>query len=67
MTGRTVKPAKHWFYGFIGRFPDFKMINPKKREKCRADSVSSEVVSTYYQNLESVLKSADLLNKPAAI
>ena len=66
-TGRQVKPTKHWFYGFINRFPDLKMINPKKREKCRADSVSAEVVSRYYENLGTVLDTTDLLNKPAGI
>lgn len=60
MTGRSMTPTKHWF-------PDLEMINPKKRENCRADSVSSDVVSTYYENLESVLKSSDILNKPADI
>ena len=49
------------------RFPDLKMINPKKREKCRADSVYVEVVSSYYENLEKVLNSAGLLNNPTGI
>ena len=67
LTGRSVKRTKHWFYGFVKRYPDLKMINPKKREKCRADSVLSEVVLTNYQNLETVLDSARLLNKPVGI
>ena len=67
LTGRSVSPTKHWFYGFMKRFADLKMINPKKREKCRADSVSVEVVSSYYENLEKVLNSAGLLNNPTGI
>ena len=67
LTGRSVSPTKHWFYGFMKRFPDLKMINPKKREKCRADSVSVKVVSSYFENLEKVLNSAGLLNNPTGI
>ncbi|KAH3771506.1 hypothetical protein DPMN_172828 [Dreissena polymorpha] len=29
------EPTKHWFSGFLKRFPDVKMVHPKKREKAR--------------------------------
>jgi hypothetical protein len=66
-TGKAIKPTKHWFYGFVKRFPDLKLSQPKKREKCRADCATSEVVTRYYGNLEDTLVSCDLKNKPAAI
>ena len=34
VTGKEGKePSKHWFYGFLKRFNDIKMVNPKKRER----------------------------------
>ena len=67
LTGRSVRSMKHWFYGFMKRFADLKMKNPKKREKSQADRVSVEVVSSHYENLEKVLNSTGLLNNPTGI
>jgi hypothetical protein len=34
--GMNVKLTKHWFYVFLKRNPQVKMVNPKKREKVRS-------------------------------
>jgi hypothetical protein len=39
-------PTKHSFYGYLSRFPQVKMVKPKKREKVRND-VSSENIANY--------------------
>ena len=38
--GRDSEPTKHWFYSFLNRFPELKMIHPKKRDKARDDAVN---------------------------
>ena len=42
--GKDTEPTKHWFYGFLSRFPDLKMTQPKKREKARDDAVNIEML-----------------------
>ena len=46
LKGTNSTPNKQWFYGYLSRFPQFKMVKPKKREKVRND-VSSENIANY--------------------
>ena len=65
--GRDSEPTKHWFYSFIQRFPELKMINPKKRDKARDDAVNDETLSAYFEELGNVLDKYDIKNKPQFI
>ena len=57
----------NWFYGFIKRWPELKVIKPSGLECCRAKSLNSEVVERYYSELYDVLNEYGLLNSPEKI
>lgn len=63
---KNLTPTKHWFYSFLGRFPQVKMVQPKKREKVRSD-VTNLSISTYFTELKQILDTYNLLNQPAKI
>ena len=69
--GKDIKNQEYlsncWFYGFIGRWPEMKVVKPQKLTIFRAKSASSEVLGKYYQELGTILKSNNLLNKPERI
>ncbi|KAH3856024.1 hypothetical protein DPMN_098604 [Dreissena polymorpha] len=46
------EPTKHWFYGFLKRFPDVNMVHPAKREKARDAAVTNEMIKNYLKELE---------------
>lgn len=52
--GINVTLTKHWFYGFLNRFPQVKMVKPKKREKVRNDVTSN--ITAYFVELKHVLE-----------
>lgn len=66
LKGCTFCPTKHWFYGFLGRFPQIKMVKPKKREKVRND-VTPANITTYFTELKHILDHYELINQPAKI
>ena len=69
--GKDIKNQEYlsncWFYGFIGRWPEMKVVKPQKLTISRAKSASSEVLGKYYQELGTILKSNNLMNKPERI
>ena len=67
VVGNDSEPTKHWFYGFLSRFPDLKMTQPKKREKARDDAVNEEVLHSYFDELGRTLDEYDIKNKPQYI
>lgn len=64
--GTNMTPTKHWFYGYLSRFPQVKMVKPKKREKVRND-VSSDNITNYFTALKQVLDQYNLTNQSAKI
>ena len=65
--GKDTEPTKHWFYGFLTRFPELKMVHPKKREKARDEAVNQETLKGYFDALGEVLDKYDIKNKPQFI
>jgi hypothetical protein len=65
--GKDNEPTKHWFYGFLGRFPDLKMTHPKKREKARDDAVNKEMLAGHFDELSVTLDKYDIKDKPKFI
>ena len=44
-----------WFYNFMARWPELKLVQPSTLEVARARCVSEETVAAYYKNLEEIL------------
>ena len=65
--GKPCELTKHWFYGFLRRFPDLKMTHPKKREQARDAAVSEKMLENYFTELNNTLDKYDLKNKPEMI
>ncbi|XP_045206592.2 uncharacterized protein LOC123558800 [Mercenaria mercenaria] len=55
-----------WFAGFKDRW-NLKVLKPRSLSNCRALSLNEEVVAEYFQNLETVMKCNDLMDKPECI
>ncbi|XP_053374917.1 uncharacterized protein LOC123533097 [Mercenaria mercenaria] len=64
---RNDKPSKHWFNGFVNRFPHMIMRKPQKLERVRALCVSPSTVDGYYKELKSTLVEIDLFDKPSRV
>ena len=56
-----------WFYGFIGRWPDLKIVKARSLEIMRAKATSPETVSAYFTELSKILDKYDLHGKPQLI
>ncbi|CAG2215069.1 unnamed protein product [Mytilus edulis] len=61
---KHIQPTKYWFYGFLSRNPQVKMVQPKRREKIRND-VQTGHVTTYFAEPGTILNKYSLINKPA--
>ena len=60
--GMNFKLTKHWFYGFLKRNPQVKMVNHKKREKGRS-FITPAIVTSYFTELTQVLERDNLMNQ----
>ena len=56
-----------WMKGFLGRWPEMRVIKPRALEHVRAKLAKESVVMPYFDNLEKCLRKHDLLNKPHLI
>ena len=56
-----------WMKGFLGRWPEMRVIKPRALEDERAKLAKESVVMSYFDNLEKCLRKHDLLNKPHLI
>ena len=63
----TEQLSNCWFYGFLKRWPELKVVKPKKLTISRAKSASNEVLSKYYTELGNILSTNNLTNKPERI
>ena len=55
--------SKNWFYGFIKRWPNLKIVKPQKLSIARAKSASRESLDKYYKELSQALTSNRLNGK----
>ncbi|XP_060606285.1 uncharacterized protein LOC132758607 [Ruditapes philippinarum] len=69
--GKVVRADKslsdNWFYGFTKRWPDLKTVKAQKLSIARAKSASRETLNKYYEELETVLISNNIKDKPNKI
>ena len=56
-----------WFKGFKRRWPEMRVVKQRSLAQCRARCTSDEAISSYFNNLEEVLKSNGLDDKPECI
>ena len=62
---KITKPlSRKWFYALLSRWPSLKVTKPSGLNIARAKSASPEVISKYFQDLESILTKYDLHNSP---
>ena len=69
--GREVPSSEQlsncWFYGFLKRWPELKVVKPQKLSISRAKSASGDVINNYYSELGNILTTNNLTNKPERI
>jgi hypothetical protein len=63
--GREEKPLSlKWFYGFMGRWPELKVVKPSGLPEQRARCASKEVILNYFEELKTIFDKYELHNKP---
>ena len=71
MLGKKTKQDKpltlNWFYGFLGRWPDLRVVKPRALEVSRAKAANPENIKQYFTELEKALKKYDLMDQPQLI
>jgi len=69
--GKSVKSERSlsncWFYGFLKRWSDLKVVKPQKLSLARAQSASKEKLDSYYKELSTILTKYNLHDKPEHI
>ena len=53
-----------WFYSFMTRWPDLKIMKQKDLEVARAKPADEIVVTNYFEELQTILTKYDLMDKP---
>ena len=56
-----------WFYGFLKRWSDLKVVKPQKLSIARAQSASKEKLDSYYKEISTILTKYNLHDKPEHI
>ena len=59
--------SNNWFYSFLGRWEELKLVKPKKLSIARAKNASPQNISNYFKELSTVLTNNNLHNKPESI
>ena len=59
--------SNNWFYGFIKRWLNLKIVKPQKLSIARAKSASGESLDKYYKEFSQVFTSNGLNDKPQNI
>ena len=69
--GKVVKSetslSNCWFYTFMKRWTDLKVVSPQKLTANRAEAASRETLNTYFNELDAILTKCNLKDKPAQI
>ena len=56
-----------WFYDFLKRWPDLKIVKPQKLSLARAKSASKETLDNYFRELGTILTTNNLKDHPEKI
>ena len=56
-----------WVEGFLGRWPELRVLKPRSLEQVRAKMTSEMIVNNYFEELQSVLEKYELTDKPHLI
>ena len=59
--------SDRWFYNFLKRWPELKLVKPSSLEMVRAKNTTPEVISKYFSELENILDKYCLRDKPECI
>ncbi|XP_060572583.1 uncharacterized protein LOC132730626 [Ruditapes philippinarum] len=59
--------SDRWFRGFMDRWPEMKVLKPRALSNYRAQASSKEAISSFFDNLQSVLKDNNLMDSPELI
>lgn len=59
--------SNKWFYGFIKRWPELKLMKPRKLSMTRAQATTKETITSYFEELKGVINKYDLTHRPEAI
>ena len=59
--------SMNWFYGFISRWPELRVIKPSSLSEQRAKCASEESLINYFEELNTIIKKYNLANKPEHI
>ena len=59
--------SSFWFYAFLKRWPDIKIVKPQKLQMYRAKSASKETIDKYFRELGQVLRQNNLMEAPERI
>jgi hypothetical protein len=59
--------SNSWFYGFMSRWPNLKLVKPQKLSTCRAKYASKENIDKYFRELSNILTQNNLHVKPERI
>ena len=63
--GKEEKPLSlKWFYGFMGRWPELKVVKPSGLSEQRARCASKEVILNYFEELKNIFDKYELHTKP---
>ena len=56
--------SNNWFYGFLKRWPDLRLVQPQKLSISRAESASPENIKAYFKELSSLITRNGFSDKP---
>ena len=59
--------SMQWFYSFMDRWPELRVVKPSSLSELRAKSASETSICSYFQELESILDKYSLKDKPNLI
>ncbi|XP_062586712.1 uncharacterized protein LOC134248318 [Saccostrea cucullata] len=59
--------SMQWFYSFMGRWPELRVVKPSSLSELRAKCASETSIRSYFCKLESILDKYNLKDKPHLI
>lgn len=59
--------SQRWFYGFLNRWPDLKLVKPRSLEIARAKSATPTAINNYFNELNRIMTKYNLKEKPHLI
>ena len=59
--------TQKWFYGYMGRWPELKVVRPSSLSEQRARCASEEAITNYFNELERIMTKYNLKENPQNI